>query len=195
MTGTSRAMAADVLIVGGGAAGLTAAIVLARAQHRGTVIDDQTHRNATVDEFHGFPTRDATAPRFRMDALAELNSYHVTIIRAAVTSATSTDGNLSMTLTNGTTVHGARHCEKSGHGGDKRPDDQGIECGWLADVVDGAGDDLGEVGHPAVSLRGFDPVSALSHQSGVLQLPAGVPIVSFRKVVTASLTLWKSKSR
>jgi len=107
MNSASGDMARDVLIIGGGAAGLTAALVLARARHRVTVVDDQTHRNATVDEFHGFPTRDATAPnRFRTDALAELHSYDVTINRAAVTSATSTDASVSMMLTNGTTVHG-----------------------------------------------------------------------------------------
>jgi thioredoxin reductase len=107
MNSTSRDIAGDVLIIGGGAAGLTAALVLARARHRVTVIDDQTHRNATVDEFHGFPTRDATAPnRFRADALAELHSYDVAIIRAAVTSATSSDGRVSMMLTSGATVHG-----------------------------------------------------------------------------------------
>ena len=61
----------DIVVIGGGAAGLTAALVLATARHRVTVVDDQTYRNATVDEFHGFPTRDATAPnRFRADAAA-----------------------------------------------------------------------------------------------------------------------------
>lgn len=97
----------DALVVGGGAAGLTAALVLARARHRVTVIDDQTHRNATVDEFHGFPTRDATSPsRFRADALAELQSYGVTVLRTAVTSAQCSGGVASMTLADGTLLHG-----------------------------------------------------------------------------------------
>ena len=92
MNNIGGTVAGDVLVVGGGAAGLTAALVLARARHRVTVIDDQTHRNATVDEFHGFPTRDATTPNhFRGDALAELHSYGVTVIRSTVASAASTD--------------------------------------------------------------------------------------------------------
>jgi thioredoxin reductase len=108
MNGTPSAVAGDVIVVGGGAAGITAALVLARARHRVTVLDDQTHRNATVDEFHGFPTRDATAPdRFRTDALAELNSYGVSIIHGAVTGAHSTDTSVSLTLADGTTVHGS----------------------------------------------------------------------------------------
>jgi thioredoxin reductase len=71
------------------------------------VVDDQTYRNASVDEFHGFPTRDSTAPkRFREDALTELHSYGVTVIRSAVTSATSTDRSVVVQLAGGTTVHG-----------------------------------------------------------------------------------------
>ncbi len=62
--------------------------MLARARHRVTVVDDQTHRNATVDEFHGFPTRDATAPdRFRTDALAELQSYGVSVVHGTVSTS------------------------------------------------------------------------------------------------------------
>ena len=107
MSSGSAAVAGDVIVVGGGAAGLTAALVLARARHRVTVIDDHTHRNATVAEFHGFPTRDATAPnRFRADALAELGSYGVTIVRGAVTDARAADLGVSMTMAGGTTIHG-----------------------------------------------------------------------------------------
>ena len=71
------------------------------------MVDDQTHRNAAVDEFHGFPTRDATRPNdFRTDALAELHSYDVTIVHSAVTSTRSTDTSVSMTLADGAMVHG-----------------------------------------------------------------------------------------
>lgn len=85
----------------------TAALVLARARHRVVVVDDQTYRNATVGEFHGFPTRDATAPsQFRTDALAELQRYDVAVISSAVTGAASTERCVSMALSDGRTVEG-----------------------------------------------------------------------------------------
>ena len=96
----------DVLVIGGGAAGLTAALVLARARHSVTVVDDQTHRNAHVVEFHGFPTRDATSPnQFRDDARSELHSYGVTIIDAAVTGARHSHSTVTVDISNRTTVH------------------------------------------------------------------------------------------
>jgi thioredoxin reductase len=107
MNNSTGNIGTHVAVIGGGAAGITAALVLARARHRVTVIDDQTHRNATVNEFHGFPTRDATPPnRFRTDALAELDSYGVTIVRTEVASAICTDRIVSMTLADGNVVHG-----------------------------------------------------------------------------------------
>ena len=104
---TTRDVISDVLVVGGGAAGLTAALVLARARHRVTVVEDHTPRNATVDEFHGFPTRDGSAPdRFRTDALAELRSYGVSVVHGTVSTAASNDRYVSVTLTDGTTSCG-----------------------------------------------------------------------------------------
>ena len=96
------------IVVGGGAAGLTAALVLARARHQVTVIDDQTYRNATVDEFHGFPTRDATAPnRFRADAIDELRSYGVAIVNSSVTSVHATDRSVTVELGGPTVIDAA----------------------------------------------------------------------------------------
>ncbi len=97
-----------VIVVGGGAAGLTAALVLVRARHQVTVIDDHTYRNATVDEFHGFPTRDATEPnRFRTDALHELHSYRVAVVNSAVTGVSSTNRSVIMKLADGSTTAAA----------------------------------------------------------------------------------------
>lgn len=52
----------DVAIVGAGAAGLSAALVLARAQARVTLIDAGAPRNAAAAEMHGFISRDGIAP-------------------------------------------------------------------------------------------------------------------------------------
>ncbi len=104
---TTRDFTGDVLVIGGGAAGLTAALVLARARHRVTVVEDHTPRNLTVDEFHGFPTRDGSAPdRFRTDALTELRAYGVSVVRGTVSTAVSNDRYVSVTLADGTTVCG-----------------------------------------------------------------------------------------
>lgn len=130
MTGTSTAVAGNVMIIGGGAAGLTAALVLARARHRVTVLDDQTHRNRTVDEFHGFPTRDATTPhRFRADALTELDSYGVSIVHSAVAKADSTDTVVSLSLADGTTIQGDALVLATGvH--DELPPVEGLAARW-----------------------------------------------------------------
>ena len=98
-------MNADVIVIGGGAAGLTAGLVLARARHRVMIIDDQTYRNATVDEFHGFPTRDATAPsRFRVDAMQELSSYGVAFVGSTVTSVEATGRTVRVELDDHTAI-------------------------------------------------------------------------------------------
>jgi thioredoxin reductase len=52
----------DVIIVGAGPAGLSAALVLARCRRRILVTDEGEPRNAKSKAVHGFLTRDGTAP-------------------------------------------------------------------------------------------------------------------------------------
>ena len=52
----------DVAIVGGGAAGLSAALVLGRARRRVVVIDAGTPRNAPAAHMQGFLSRDGMPP-------------------------------------------------------------------------------------------------------------------------------------
>ncbi len=53
----------DVIVVGGGPAGLSAALVLGRARRTVLVFDDGRPRNAPAGEMHGFLSRDGTPPQ------------------------------------------------------------------------------------------------------------------------------------
>jgi thioredoxin reductase len=69
-------MIVDCAILGGGPAGLNAALVLGRARRRVLVFDDNHPRNAITQESHGFLTRDGVKPNeFRAIAHQELRKY------------------------------------------------------------------------------------------------------------------------
>ncbi len=52
----------DVIIVGAGPAGLSAALILGRCRRCVLVCDTGQHRNAASQALHGFLTRDGIAP-------------------------------------------------------------------------------------------------------------------------------------
>ena len=52
----------DVAVVGGGAAGLSAALVLGRARRRVVVVDAGSPRNARAAHMQGFLSRDGRPP-------------------------------------------------------------------------------------------------------------------------------------
>jgi len=66
----------DVAIIGGGAAGLSAALTLARARRQGIVLDAGTPRNASSPGVQGFLSRDGIEPgELRQIARAEIEGY------------------------------------------------------------------------------------------------------------------------
>jgi thioredoxin reductase len=66
----------DVIIVGGGAAGLSAALILGRCLRRVLICDNNRPRNNFSRQMHGYLTRDGTAPtEFRRLALQDLAKY------------------------------------------------------------------------------------------------------------------------
>src|SRR5437764_9421699 len=75
----------DGVIVGGGAAGLSAGIVLARAQFATLVVDGGAPRNGLAQHIHGYLTRDGMAPKeFIATGQDEFTRYGGTLMRAAV---------------------------------------------------------------------------------------------------------------
>ncbi|WP_409345002.1 NAD(P)/FAD-dependent oxidoreductase [Paenibacillus sp. MBLB4367] len=69
-------MTFDCAIVGGGPAGLNAALVLGRARRNVVLFDDGNPRNAVTRESHGFITRDGIEPgEFRRIAHRDISKY------------------------------------------------------------------------------------------------------------------------
>ena len=58
----------DVVVVGGGAAGLNGALMLARSRRSVVVIDAGQPRNAPADGVHGLLARDGMPPAELLDA-------------------------------------------------------------------------------------------------------------------------------
>ncbi|TCP53924.1 thioredoxin reductase [Tumebacillus sp. BK434] len=66
----------DCAILGGGPAGLNAALVLGRARRNVALIDNNQPRNAVTHASHGFITRDGVTPtEFRRIAYQEIGQY------------------------------------------------------------------------------------------------------------------------
>ncbi|WP_131106267.1 NAD(P)/FAD-dependent oxidoreductase [Ornithinimicrobium sufpigmenti] len=80
--------ALDVVVVGGGPAGLQAALTLGRVHRDVVLLDAGEGRNAPAAEMHNFITRDGTPPAdFRRLAHAELAAYPTVVVRQARVSA------------------------------------------------------------------------------------------------------------
>jgi thioredoxin reductase len=91
----------DVVIVGAGPAGLSAALVLGRARRKVLLCDRGTPRNWAAKEMHSFITRDGVDPReFRARAHEELSCYpSVTFRKVRVTGAArAPSGGFDVTL-------------------------------------------------------------------------------------------------
>ncbi|MEU3983278.1 NAD(P)/FAD-dependent oxidoreductase [Streptomyces sp. NPDC026672] len=98
----------EAVVVGGGAAGLSAALVLGRARRRTLVVDAGEPRNAPAARLQGYLTRDGMPPaEFLAAGREEIARYGVELVRdRAVDAARDTD--FAVTLESGRTVR-ARH--------------------------------------------------------------------------------------
>ena len=93
----------DVIIVGGGPAGLSAALILGRCRRKVLVCDAGNHRNIRAHALHGFLTQDGILPSDFLDlAHADLEQYEtLSFTEYEVVKATRAAGSFKVTLENG----------------------------------------------------------------------------------------------
>jgi thioredoxin reductase len=122
----------DVVVVGGGAAGLSAALVLGRARRRVAVVDAGTPRNAPAAHMQGFLSRDGMPPADLLAAArAEVRSYAVELVDDRVVEITS---GFTLRLAGGRTVRARRLLLATG-AVDELPDIPGARERWGRDFL------------------------------------------------------------
>jgi thioredoxin reductase len=122
----------DVVVVGGGAAGLSAALVLGRARRRVAVVDGGKPRNAPAAHMHGFLSRDGMPPA---DLLAagrdEVAAYGVELLSGRVDSI---EPGFSLDLAGGEQLKARRLLIATG-AADELPDVPGLRARWGKDFL------------------------------------------------------------
>jgi thioredoxin reductase len=92
----------DVAVVGGGPAGLSAALLLGRCRFRVVVVDAGRPRNRAAQEIHGYLGRDGTPPGELLRAgRRELRRYGVELRDGEVTAAARRGRGFALTLAGG----------------------------------------------------------------------------------------------
>jgi thioredoxin reductase len=126
----------DVAIIGGGAAGLSAALVLGRAGRTVVVIDDGTPRNRPAAHMQGFLSRDGMPPAELLEVgRAEVTSYGVELVADRVRGVTRTvDGLFVALLDSGRSVTARRLLVTTGLR-DEIPDVPGVAERWGRDLL------------------------------------------------------------
>ena len=126
----------DIAIVGGGAAGLSAALVLSRARRKVVVIDDGTPRNAPATHMHGYLSREGMPPSELLSlGREEVGSYGGELLEGAATDVVP-DGSHGfwVLLASGRRIRARRLLVTSGLR-DELPDVPGLASRWARDVL------------------------------------------------------------
>jgi thioredoxin reductase len=130
----------DVMIIGGGFAGLAAAMQLGRARRSVLVVDTDEPRNRYSPAVHGFPGQDGRAPfEVRRDLRAELEPYRtVEFLAARAVDARACDGDafeLSLESPTDTTRERARRLILATGVADELPRIPGLAERWGRTVL------------------------------------------------------------
>ncbi len=165
----------DVAVIGGGPAGLQAALTIGRVHRRATLFDDGRYRNATVAHMHNVVTHDGTPPAsFRAAGRAELAAYGTVEVREERVERVEAreGGGFSLTTASGLLTAGAVVLATGLR--DELPDVAGLGDLW--------GDLVAACpfchGHEAAGQRvGILGAAAAPHLSRILRPVAGTIVV------------------
>jgi thioredoxin reductase len=126
----------DVLIVGGGAAGLSAALVLSRARRDVAVVDSGAPRNAPAAHMHGYLSRDGMPPsQLLATGRDEVTGYGGTIIAGTVDELVREgEHRFAALLADGRRLPARRVLVTTGLR-DELPDVPGLRDRWADDVL------------------------------------------------------------
>lgn len=134
----------DVVIVGGGAAGLSAALVLGRARRRVAVVDTGQPRNAPAAHMQGFLGSDGLPPaELLARGRAEVASYGVELVSGTATAvapcesapkSTSAQRRFQVTLSDGSVLQTRAVLVTTGLR-DEVPDVPGVRERWGRDLL------------------------------------------------------------
>lgn len=154
----------DVVVVGGGAAGLSGALTLGRARRKVLVVDAGRPRNAPAEGVHTYLGREGLPP---LELLAagrkEVIGYGGEIVTGTVTTAERLDGGgFRVALADGATVEADRLLVTTGLT-DELPDVPGLAERWGKDVLHCPYCHGWEVRDQAIAILGTGPLSV--HQA------------------------------
>ncbi|SIM54726.1 NAD(P)/FAD-dependent oxidoreductase [Micromonospora cremea] len=174
----------DVVIIGGGAAGLSAALVLARARRRVAVVDAGAPRNAPATHMHGFLSRDGLPPH---DLLAtgrkEVQGYGGHLIGGQVTGIDpDTGAGFHVRLADGPTLSTRRILITTGLR-DELPDIPGVRERWGRDLLHCPYCHGYEVRDQPVAVLGGTP-DAVAHAQLVRQWSADIVLFPHTDTLT-----------
>ncbi|NWF27232.1 NAD(P)/FAD-dependent oxidoreductase [Streptomyces sp. PKU-EA00015] len=166
----------DVVVFGGGAAGLSGALMLARARRSVVVIDSGTPRNAPAEGVHGLLARDGMPPAELLErGRTEVRAYGGHVVTGEVGDVARGDGrslrsehggDFEVTLTDGRSVRARRLLVATGLV-DELPDVPGLRARWGRDVLHCPYCHGWEIRDQAVGVLATGPLSV--HQALLLR--------------------------
>ncbi|NNH71243.1 NAD(P)/FAD-dependent oxidoreductase [Nocardia uniformis] len=125
----------DVVVIGGGAAGLSGALMLTRSRRSVLVIDAGSPRNAPAAGVHGLLAREGMPPEELLErGRAEVLGYGGQVVTGEVTTAAREGDRFVVTMADGASVRARRLLVTTGLV-DELPDIPGLRERWGRDVL------------------------------------------------------------